>query len=279
MIQPIAAKWATELILSLFICFISKVQWCRCHSNSSCYNSVLKGATCCSCSSVQHINALLERGLRNSCRPLWRLASLGDMKWCNWMQLVDGRWWFGWWLDQRSSAFQKMEVRVRWESSIWTWPTKNHSLSLKLWFWFWYRRYRSLWRLRYQTVSNILIPGHETNIDKHISWLDYICCHHHADHAAKHWQRNWSEGKEGGLQDVWPLLRPTSIDFQSRNIWNIDRALPVKENLRCKGLASGLIRCFCSFEGLACGSFHILFEYDWICMNVYDTCQSHLWSS
>ena len=169
MIQPIAAKWATELILSLFICFISKVQWCRCHSNSSCYNSVLKGATCCSCSSVQHINALLERGLRNSCRPLWRLASLGDMKWCNWMQLVDGRWWFGWWLDQRSSAFQKMEVRVRWESSIWTWPTKNHSLSLKLWFWFWYRRYRSLWRLRYQTVSNILIPGHETNIDKHIS--------------------------------------------------------------------------------------------------------------
>lgn len=173
------------------------------------------------------------------------------------------------------------EVRVRWESSIWTWTTKNHQESffaLKLWFWFWYR---SLWRLRYQTVSNILIPGHETNIDKHISWLDYICCHHHADHAdhaTKHWQRNWSEGKEGGLQDVWPLLRPTSIDFQS-NIWNIDRALPVKENLRCKGLASGVIRCFCSFEGLACGSFHIIFEYDWICMNVYDTYQSHLWSS
>lgn len=64
----------------------------------------------------------------------------------------------------------------------------------------------------------------------------YICCHHH---AAKHWQRKWSEGQEGGLQDVWPLLRLTSIDFQSRNIWNIDRALPVKENLRCKGLASG----------------------------------------
>ena len=132
MIQPIAAKWATELILSLFICFISKVQWCRCHSNSSCYNSVLKGATCCSCSSVQHINALLERGLRNSCRPLWRLASLGDMKWCNWMQLVDGRWWFGWWLDQGEKfCFRKFE----WDGKAASGPErpriiKNHSLRL-----------------------------------------------------------------------------------------------------------------------------------------------------
>ena len=172
---------------------------------------------------------------------LQTIVTLGDMKWCNWMQLVDdGRWnddglWFGWSLDQGEKfCFPENGSSIfPWDGMIFEEKTASAPDRPRI--------FLGALSCDSDTDSDIeacggcdIIRIHTVSLDTRqtYSWLDYyICCHHH---AAKTWQRKWSEGQEGGLQDVrslLSLLRPTSIDFQSRNIRNIEliRALAVKE--------------------------------------------------